>query len=1278
MKKFLALLLALVMTMSLVTVGASAKTAFTDDKDITEVEAVEVLSAMGIIDGYKDGSFKPQGALNRAAGAKFIAYLMLGEKNADGLKATGTVFEDVAADYALAPYVEWCAKMGIVDGYGDGKFGPTNTLTQAAFGKMLLTALGYDSAKEGYTGAGWQKAVYADGLKAGVYGDDGEIFAACDRETAAKLALGALKATMVEYGKTVKLNKGTYVTENGAVVVKGDKRDKNNNGLELWETYKDLTYTANDPDAFGRPGHSWTYGKDKDFDERYLDTPVLTYTKAVKSTDLYTDLGCTDKNHDDVKVIEDGKDADAFKVISKGTGSDKKLGAKGTLVEIYDVTAADATTDSYLAVVVNTYVGTITKWTKAVKNSHDEIVTKENVTVGTAGTFNTTDFTADDATDGTVVLYTKAYNEKTKTYDIKSVKAADSKTLTATKVYDTGDATTATFTADGTTYEYAKNYENWLAVMGDKAPVSEPMVKNETEFDAYFDNYGYVIAVDEPAAATYDTAAYIVLDVEVEKLSAGKYFANVDVLNEKGEEETLKVAKDVNASNEAIFFATEAEAKGCVFFSELNLGTEHSLVALTDKTAKTGYYVLGDDHTHTVSWTNKVIDPNKTFKLGDEYADSKTVFFVEQYDKKDNMTGYEVYTGIQNVPSLVNASITNEAYQLTYVTLNYGTTADYASKQYSAVLVEGAKDATVTTTTRGFTGDVVYVIDETAEYDGAVYTYSAIVNGEKTTVASDIKLDLGHICYVTAYLKDSKTIASVRYNYRTVGGNAYAEKLVVTNHWAETFVGADNAVFFNNGVLYGNGAAVVVADDAVIYDCNEEDFVEMSDLKAGTLVLLGYDLNDKAAVKYIIVPGTYIAFDAWFYATNAASNAKRIDANKVADSKNFTVDAGDYTVDVDLEKWDLATYDVTVKNGTTPVPVNPFTNTFTVEDGKSYTVTITAIPKNLIDKEDMSFTVNANNYAALTITKAPGVANVVYAFNGTLQTPMLWDATTVTVAENSKTFKVGDTVALNIVLDEAYKDLVVKVNNEPITLKDGLYTFTAGNENAVVLTATAKCTTDAFSGFFVDAYSLVKGEMNGLSDTTGGWTTDTEVYVPTATLDVTLKRADCKFCVTKYAVADGIAAAKEAAKNGTEFTADKAVTVPAGKVLAVYSKTEFGTESYKTLELKRVYALTVNLDGFEPCTCFTETGYGTCGYSVTGLALKAGVTSLSNDTTLYFKAGDAFTVSFTGDMCGHTSCTVTVNNGTANVYNETLTKASDSFAFVMPANDVTLSANVNH
>ena len=95
MRKFLALVLALVMTMSLVTVSAGAATDFTDDAAIVNEEAVEVLNAIGILGGYADGSFRPQGVLTRGAGAKMIAYLMLGQEAADALKATYTVFEDV-------------------------------------------------------------------------------------------------------------------------------------------------------------------------------------------------------------------------------------------------------------------------------------------------------------------------------------------------------------------------------------------------------------------------------------------------------------------------------------------------------------------------------------------------------------------------------------------------------------------------------------------------------------------------------------------------------------------------------------------------------------------------------------------------------------------------------------------------------------------------------------------------------------------------------------------------------------------------------------------------------------------------------------------------------------------------------------------------------------------------------------------------------------------------------------------------------------------------------
>lgn len=58
MRKFLSLVLALVMMMSLVTINAGAKE-FSDDGDITYQEAVDVISTIKVVDGYAGGDFKP-------------------------------------------------------------------------------------------------------------------------------------------------------------------------------------------------------------------------------------------------------------------------------------------------------------------------------------------------------------------------------------------------------------------------------------------------------------------------------------------------------------------------------------------------------------------------------------------------------------------------------------------------------------------------------------------------------------------------------------------------------------------------------------------------------------------------------------------------------------------------------------------------------------------------------------------------------------------------------------------------------------------------------------------------------------------------------------------------------------------------------------------------------------------------------------------------------------------------------------------------------------------
>ena len=193
MKKLLALVLALVMTLGLATVGTSA--AFSDADSIKYKEAVDVMSAIGVIAGMDNGPFNPAGTHTREQGAKIISYMLLGGKTAgDALTASSAPFSDVAADRWSAGAIQYCVSQGIINGVGDNKFNPTGELTGYAFAKMLLTALGYDSKIEGLVGNNWQvntaKLLQSTGLAAGV-----DIFVgsnAVSREVAAQMGLNTL------------------------------------------------------------------------------------------------------------------------------------------------------------------------------------------------------------------------------------------------------------------------------------------------------------------------------------------------------------------------------------------------------------------------------------------------------------------------------------------------------------------------------------------------------------------------------------------------------------------------------------------------------------------------------------------------------------------------------------------------------------------------------------------------------------------------------------------------------------------------------------------------------------------------------------------------------------------------------------------------------------------------------------------------------------------------------------------------------------------------------
>lgn len=222
MKKFLSLVLALIMTMSLVTIsaGATEYRDLTDKDEIQYEEAVAVLNRIGVITGYEDGSFRPETELTRGAAAKIIVSLMIGPDAASALPNNASPYPDVPAGHTFAGVIGYCKTAGYISGYGDGTFKPANPLTGYAFAKMLLGAIGYKSNVEGFVDTGWTMNVARIGNVAGLFDRlDFDGAAAVTRDEACQLALNTLKATMVDYG-----NANTVVSSNGEVLtVQGSK-----------------------------------------------------------------------------------------------------------------------------------------------------------------------------------------------------------------------------------------------------------------------------------------------------------------------------------------------------------------------------------------------------------------------------------------------------------------------------------------------------------------------------------------------------------------------------------------------------------------------------------------------------------------------------------------------------------------------------------------------------------------------------------------------------------------------------------------------------------------------------------------------------------------------------------------------------------------------------------------------------------------------------------------------------------------------------------------------
>ena len=272
------------MMLSVMVVGAGA--AFSDQSKIKNTEAVDACTALNIIGGYPDGSFKPEGNITRAEVTKMICVALNGGKNPAVSTNTTPTFSDVRnnANAAWAEgYIESCAAQGIVSGVGGGKFAPNGNVTGVQMAKMLLVSLGYKSENEGFTGNAWATNVNVRAAQKGLYVglEKMDSNAAITRDNAARMVWNALQAYEVEYKTSLIADKdGKLSTQ----VTVSDKVDGN---------FKKITLLRDKYDA-------WT------------DIGTLT---AVKSNVITLTMNSSDKAASD--LVNEGKDYVDFSKLSK-------------------------------------------------------------------------------------------------------------------------------------------------------------------------------------------------------------------------------------------------------------------------------------------------------------------------------------------------------------------------------------------------------------------------------------------------------------------------------------------------------------------------------------------------------------------------------------------------------------------------------------------------------------------------------------------------------------------------------------------------------------------------------------------------------------------------------------------------------------------------------------------------------------------------------------------------------------------------------------------------
>jgi len=267
------LLVSLLVAACILATAAPAFAATFPDTEGTKYEAaVGLLSELGLLKGYEDGTFKPAGTITRAEVCA-VAIRAFGLEAAAEQAAGTTVFSDVPATHWAAGYVNIAADMGLIKGYPEGTFKPEAPVTYAEALTIIIRLLNHHHAVTGSWPVGYLVKAYELGIPTGVtfspnaYACRGDVAIflnnALTVPTMEQVWSGAIE-TWATGGPTL-LDKLGYICTKGVVTALPTMFEETGLGSDEIEIETDLgtnpyTYADFSVDLLGMPVRFWHDG----------------------------------------------------------------------------------------------------------------------------------------------------------------------------------------------------------------------------------------------------------------------------------------------------------------------------------------------------------------------------------------------------------------------------------------------------------------------------------------------------------------------------------------------------------------------------------------------------------------------------------------------------------------------------------------------------------------------------------------------------------------------------------------------------------------------------------------------------------------------------------------------------------------------------------------------------------------------------------------------------------------------------------------------------------